>query len=183
MKRFLTGCTLLFFTIFGIATNVNAHTVSLSWRVLNNGDVLFYDQHWHGSLSSPDGSLFIDGVEYPFDGFINSLTSINNLDGALVNATYAMFAGGTLTTLSEPNFLTVTVSGLQPGPHTFGTTNIALTQWTMPSNGGQIQVVLPPPPPNPQVNAPATFGLLMASGAALLLYRRKTQAPKLQVST
>ncbi len=156
------------------ASNIaSAHTVSLSWDVLNNGDVTFYDQHWHGSLAGPAGSLFIDGTEHAFTGILNNTGSITGLEGALVNPSYATFVGGTLTALSEPNFLTVTVSGLLPGQHTFATTNIALTQWTIPGSGGSINVVLPPPPnPDPTVPEPGTLAL-MALGLAGLGFRKR----------
>ncbi|MFT5760327.1 MAG: hypothetical protein ACI9LM_005113 [Alteromonadaceae bacterium] len=166
MKNNLMKIFTILAMVFVFNNNANAHTVSLSWEVLSNGDVKFYDQHWHGVTNTPAGSLFVDGTEYAFTSVLNGVDSISGLAGALVDSTYATFAGDTLTTLSNNNFLTVIISGITAGTHTFGTTDIALTRWTMPSNGGQIEVNIP------SVPEPSTI-ILLALALVLLVKRNK----------
>lgn len=136
--------------------------------MLANGDVTFYDQHWHGAL-------LIDGTEYAFTGFLNNTSSLTGLEGALVNPSYASFDSvtGTLTALLEPDFLTVTVSGLSAGNHTFATTNIALTQRNIPAApNGSINVTLPPAAGVPEPGSLALLGLALPAVAAM---RRRKQ--------
>ena len=173
MKKLILAFFLMVAANISMVSTASAHTVSLSWQVQPNGDVMFWNQHWHGSTSVPDGSLFINGVAYAFTGVINNLTQVTGLDGALINTSYASYdsVNGVLDVLSNPHFLTVTVAGIPSGPVTFGTTNIALTQWTMPSNGGQITVTLPPPP---SVSAPGMLSMFAIAFGGLLLIRRKS---------
>lgn len=172
MKKLVLAFFLMVAANFSVMSSANAHTVSLSWQVQPNGDVMFWNQHWHGGIGSPSGSLFINGVAYAFTGVINNLNQITDLDGALVNPTYATYdsVNGVLNVLRNPQFLTVTVAGIPSGQVTFGTTNIALTQWTMPSNGGQITVTLPPP----SVSAPSVLGIFALAFGGLIFARRKS---------
>ena len=173
MKKLVLAFFLIVAANFSVMSSANAHTVSLSWQVQPNGDVMFWNQHWHGAVGTPSGSLFINGVEHAFTGVLLGVTQLTGLDGALVNPTYATYdsVNGILDVISNPNFLTVTVSGIPSGPVTFGTTNIALTSWTMPSNGGQITVTLPPPP---SVSAPSVIGILALAFGGIVFARRRT---------
>lgn len=159
-----------------VASQAQAHTVALGWDVLSNGDVTFYDAHWHGEIIAPAGSLFIDGVEYAFTGIENNVNSRSGLEGGLINSTYYNWTAGTGTLAvntiptsegfrSYNDWLTVTVSGLSAGSHTFSTTNIALTQWTLDNNQSSVEVIIPdvqavPVPAAAALFAPALFGFM-----------------------
>jgi hypothetical protein len=152
-------------------SSTQAHTVALGWKVLAGGDVIFYDLHWHGNVSSTSNTgLFIDGVEHKFTGIHNDVGSYSSLDGAIFNPSYATFSGGTLTATTGSNdWFSVTVSGLTAGSHTFATTNIALTQWNIPSAGGSITVTLPPAPTTPPTNGvPDAGSTLLMLGLGML---------------
>jgi hypothetical protein len=171
MKKYL----LALLAATALSTQVQAHTVALGWNVLANGDVEFFDAHWHGSLSTPNGSLFIDGNEHPFTGVVNNINSYSGLEGALINSTYYSWDGtSVLTSIGSYNdWLTVTVSGLTAGAHTFATTNIALTQWTLDNNQSSVVVTLPPP--TSAVPIPAAAFLFGPAVLGFMGLRRKAK--------
>lgn len=155
-----------------------SHTIALGWNVLNNGDVEFFNAHWHGNLAAPNGSLFIDGTEYAFTGIENDVDSRTGLEGALINSSYFTWdqPTGTLAKLPtrvQNDWLTVTVSNLSAGAHVFATTNIALTQWTLDDNQSSVTVNIPPPPS--QVPIPAAAALFAPALLGFLGLRRKTK--------
>jgi hypothetical protein len=160
-RKILFGAAALVSVMF--ISSTQAHTVALGWKVLAGGDVIFYDLHWHGNVTSTSNTgLFIDTIEYKFTGIHNDVASWSGLAGAIFNPAYADFSGDTLTVNNSSNdWFSVTVSGLSAGSHTFATTNIALTQWNIPSAGGSITVTLPPPP--------TTGGVPDASNTLLML--------------
>lgn len=146
-----------------------AHTVALGWEVLPNGDVTFYNAHWHGfHTTTQNTGLFIDGVEYKFDGIENNVNSRTGLTDAIFNPSHYAFdsSTGTLTATAGNynDWFTVTVSGLQPGAHTFSTTPVALTYWHIPQTDGSVNVVLPPAPTVPEPSSFLALGLLGALG-------------------
>ena len=158
---------------FGLSAQ--AHTIALGWNVLSNGDVTFYDGHWHGALSGPAAYLTIDGNNYNFTGVLNNTPVLSGLDGAIFNTSYFSYSAGSLTALgSDDNFLTVTVSGLTTGSHTFNASPVALTSWNIPSSNGNIEFSLPPPPPPSGVpDGGSTVALLGAAMAFAVGARRK----------
>jgi hypothetical protein len=74
--------------------------------------------------------------------------------------------------------MSVTVSGLGPGSHTFATTNIALTQWNIPSAGGSITVTLPPPPTTGGVPDAGNTLLMLGLGMLGLIFGVKKRLRK-----
>lgn len=115
----------------------NAHIVALGWNSLPGGSVEFKALHWHGN-ETPDGYLLFDGVQYPFTNYIWDTPTITGFDGGLINSAYATWTPGTGTINAvdtggglQTNWLTVTVPNVSRGSHTIGSSDIALTQWTL----------------------------------------------------
>ena len=155
-----------------IGASAKAHTVALGWNVLLNGDVQFFNAHWHGFQTGPAGFLTIDGTNYNFTGVINDTNVISGLEGAVFNTTYFSYSGGSLTAIRPENdYLTVTVSGLSSGNHTFNASSIALTAWSIPSTNGSITFNVPPPANVP--DGGSTIALFGAGLAFVIGARRK----------
>jgi len=161
--------------LLALVSSARAHTVALGWTVLPNGDVTFYDAHWHGALGGPAEYLTIDGINYNFTSVENNLPVRTGLDGALWNPTYYSFDSGAGTLTANPSYnyddwLVVTVSGLTTGSHTFTASTAALTYWNIPSSTGNVEFTLPPPPAPDAGSTVAMLGLALCGFAAL---RRK----------
>jgi uncharacterized protein YhjY with autotransporter beta-barrel domain len=123
--------------ILATGSIADAHIVALGWNALPGGSVQFSALHWHGN-SEPDGYLLFDGVEYPFTSFIWDTPTITGFDGGLINSDYATWTpgSGTINAVDtgdglQTNWLTVTVPNVTGGTHTIGSSDIALTEWTL----------------------------------------------------
>ena len=84
------------------------------------------------------------------------------------NGQTATVGNGTMTALtSSKNWLTVTVTGLAPGTHTFTASTAALTSWTL-GTSGNVDFVIPNVP-----DAGSTLALLGISLLGLFKFRRR----------
>lgn len=55
-----------------ISSGVFAHTIELRAKVNNDGSVTFYARTYHDGSQLPSGGFIVDGVTYPFQGYMSA---------------------------------------------------------------------------------------------------------------